>query len=251
MEPFKYLHRIDEAGVDSEKKDVHNFTSPKMLRKAATSVWLTYLKSPLSNKSFKESLAITHDHVIPALTDPRVLIDFLRNSYDRGGVVSILALHGLFVLIKDFNLDYPDFYKKLYALFEPSVRYPMSFLFFSLPFVSRTHLFLTGWATDFLHQVSRPVLPSRVSVPVFHSHARVHCRGFREAPRQACPPGSPSCSTRLYPIRTCYCVLDHAQKKKQTKKKSAKSPRCRCTTSSAGTHRARSSSTECPPSSQC
>lgn len=129
MEPFKYLHRIDEAGVDSEKKDVHNFTSPKMLRKAATSVWLTYLKSPLSNKSFKESLAITHDHVIPALTDPRVLIDFLRNSYDRGGVVSILALHGLFVLIKDFNLDYPDFYKKLYALFEPSVSYPILFLF--------------------------------------------------------------------------------------------------------------------------
>ena len=49
----------------------------------------------------------------------------LSHSPHPGGVVSILALHGLFVLIKDFNLDYPDFFKKLYALFEPTVRLSM------------------------------------------------------------------------------------------------------------------------------
>jgi hypothetical protein len=35
---------------------------------------------------------------------PIRLIDFLKDSYDVGGVVSLLALHGLFVLITKHNL---------------------------------------------------------------------------------------------------------------------------------------------------
>lgn len=41
--------------------------------------------------------------------------------YDLGGVVSILALEGVFTLMQEHNLDYPLFYGKLYALFEPSI----------------------------------------------------------------------------------------------------------------------------------
>jgi U3 small nucleolar RNA-associated protein 19 len=82
------------------------------------------------------------------MVQPIRLIDFLKDSYDVGGVVSLLALHGLFILITKHNLyvirlllrcwvdwltckpttsmvatyrDYPDFYRKLYALFQPNI----------------------------------------------------------------------------------------------------------------------------------
>ena len=41
--------------------------------------------------------------------------------YLQGGAISILALHGVFLLMQKYNLEYPDFYTKLYALLEPSV----------------------------------------------------------------------------------------------------------------------------------
>jgi hypothetical protein len=33
----------------------------------------------------------------------------------------VMALNGLFILIMSFNLEYPDYYKKLYSLLEPSI----------------------------------------------------------------------------------------------------------------------------------
>lgn len=105
---------------------------------------------------YKDVLLNIHEHVLPHMPDPRVraclglrlwklmlllqlLMDFLTDSYNIGGVISILALHGLFVLINKYHLfvcseclhprthprcagrDYPDFYAKLYKLFDPNV----------------------------------------------------------------------------------------------------------------------------------
>lgn len=33
-----------------------------------------------------------------------------------GGAVSLMALNGLFVLMNSYNLEYPDFYTKLYNI---------------------------------------------------------------------------------------------------------------------------------------
>ena len=33
----------------------------------------------------------------------------------------MMALNGLFMLIMSFSLEYPDYYKKLYSLLEPSI----------------------------------------------------------------------------------------------------------------------------------
>ena len=38
-----------------------------------------------------------------------------------GGIVSILSLHGLFTLMVEHNLEYPDFYARLYALIDEKV----------------------------------------------------------------------------------------------------------------------------------
>ena len=43
-------------------------------------------------------------HILPYMVQPIRLIDFLKDSYDVGVVVSLLALHGLFILITKHNL---------------------------------------------------------------------------------------------------------------------------------------------------
>ncbi|XP_047227943.1 nucleolar complex protein 4 homolog isoform X2 [Girardinichthys multiradiatus] len=78
----------------------------------------------------------------------RMWLSFLKyklpnTAYDVGGAISLLALNGLFVLIHQHNLDYPDFYKKLYNLLEPSVfhvKYRARFFHLANLFLSSSHL---------------------------------------------------------------------------------------------------------------
>ncbi|KAK5577385.1 hypothetical protein RB653_002326 [Dictyostelium firmibasis] len=85
--------------------------------------WISFLTLPLPPTIYKHVLLGLPDRVFPYLTDARVLLDFFTNSYDLGGVTSILALNGVFILITKYNLEYPDFFKKLYSLFQPGVLY--------------------------------------------------------------------------------------------------------------------------------
>ncbi|CAK9177930.1 unnamed protein product [Ilex paraguariensis] len=66
-------------------------------------------------------LVTLHQAVIPHLCNPIMLCDFLTRSYDLGGVISVMALNGLYVLMTQHGLEYPNFYEKLYALLEPSI----------------------------------------------------------------------------------------------------------------------------------
>lgn len=47
--------------------------------------------------------------------------DFLTRSYDVGGVVSVMALSSLFILMTKYEVEYPNFYEKLYELLVPSI----------------------------------------------------------------------------------------------------------------------------------
>uniref|UniRef100_A0A3B4ZM38 Nucleolar complex associated 4 homolog n=1 Tax=Stegastes partitus TaxID=144197 RepID=A0A3B4ZM38_9TELE len=82
-------------------------------------MWLGFLKYKLPSGMYKKILVILHDSILPYMSKPTLMIDFLTAAYDVGAI-SLLALNGLFVLIHQHN-DYPDFYKKLYNLLEPSV----------------------------------------------------------------------------------------------------------------------------------
>lgn len=59
--------------------------------------------------------------ILPLMPSPILLSDFLTDSYNLGGVVSVMSLDGLYTLITQHGLEYPDFYNKLYALLEPSI----------------------------------------------------------------------------------------------------------------------------------
>lgn len=84
-------------------------------------IWMGVLKHKMSVDMYKDILVQLHSVIIPALPQPMLLADFLTDSYNIGGIVSLLALNGLFILISKFNLDYPSFFKKLYACCKPYV----------------------------------------------------------------------------------------------------------------------------------
>ncbi|XP_022071545.1 nucleolar complex protein 4 homolog [Acanthochromis polyacanthus] len=106
-------------------------------------MWLGFLKYKLPGSMYKKVLVILHDSILPYMSKPTLMIDFLTAAYDVGGAISLLALNGLFVLIHQHNLDYPDFYKKLYNLLEPSVfhvKYRARFFHLANIFLSSSHL---------------------------------------------------------------------------------------------------------------
>ncbi|XP_062867285.1 nucleolar complex protein 4 homolog [Trichomycterus rosablanca] len=112
-------------------------------KRAFEQMWLTFLKYKLPSSMYKKVLVILHDTIMPHMSDPTLMIDFLTAAYDVGGAVSLLALNGLFVLIHKHNLDYPDFYTKLYNLLDPSVfhvKYRARFFHLANIFLSSSHL---------------------------------------------------------------------------------------------------------------
>ena len=55
--------------------------------------------------------------IIPRMANPSLLADFLTSSYEtQSNASKILALHGLYILLTQHNLEYPFFYGKLYSL---------------------------------------------------------------------------------------------------------------------------------------
>ena len=106
--------------------------------------WLHCLNlSNLSTSQYKTTLLILHKRIIIWFHQPTKLMDFLTDSYDQGGIISILSLNGLFELMKRYNLEYPNFYTKLYELLTPGlmhVKYRSRFFRLLDLFLSSTHL---------------------------------------------------------------------------------------------------------------
>jgi len=118
----------------SKKKErkVHENLQPlediKMMSKAKhqkvfSDAWLTFLSLPLRDGLYIKVLKHIHLHVMPNMTSPLILSDFLIKSLDKGGIIGILALHGVFLLVTRYGLDYPRIYERLYTLLHPNIMY--------------------------------------------------------------------------------------------------------------------------------
>lgn len=114
--------------------------------------WLLQLNQDLSFNQYKTILLILHKRIIPLFHTQTKLMDFLTDSYNLStkfpndksvGVIPILALNGLFQLMQSSNLEYPNFYHKLYQLLTPDlmhVKYRPRFFRLMDLFLSSTHL---------------------------------------------------------------------------------------------------------------
>ncbi|XP_070618750.1 nucleolar complex protein 4 homolog [Erythrolamprus reginae] len=129
--------------VKHDNQEEWKVSKLKEHRRAFERMWLGFLKYKLPGSLYKKVLVILHDSILPHLNEPTLLIDFLTVAYDVGGAISLLALNGLFVLILQHNLEYPDFYTKLYSLLDPSifhVKYRARFFRLLNLFLSSSHL---------------------------------------------------------------------------------------------------------------
>ncbi|MCO5556604.1 hypothetical protein L7F22_010155 [Adiantum nelumboides] len=113
--------KTKQADIKDTSKQGKFIQEVKKLKAKISRAWLTFLQLPLTTTVYEKVLGHMHKAIIPNLTNPLLLSDFLTNSYNKGGLISVMALSGLFSLITEYGLEYPEFYNKLYALLEPSM----------------------------------------------------------------------------------------------------------------------------------
>ena len=129
-------------------------------KKRAQDAWLSILRNDLSQPLRKTLLRIMVHHIEPWFNRPEYLMDFLTDSYNVGGATSLLALSGLFYLIQEKNLDYPQFYPKLYSLLDADLlhsKHRSRFFRLLNTFLASTHLPATLVAS-FIKRLSRLAL---------------------------------------------------------------------------------------------
>ncbi|KAI0875197.1 nucleolar complex protein [Hypoxylon argillaceum] len=129
--------------VDLPKKKSDLVLSLHQQKKQCQSAWVALLRCSLDRRQRKQLLEIMADSIAPWFLQPELLMDFLTDSYNTGGSLSLLALSGLFYLIQNRNLDYPSFYQKLYSLLDADMlhsKHRSSFMRLLDTFLSSSHL---------------------------------------------------------------------------------------------------------------
>ncbi|XP_055302003.1 nucleolar complex protein 4 homolog A isoform X1 [Sitodiplosis mosellana] len=116
-----------------------------VVRKNLNKVWACILQwtNDLSETTHKQLLVVLLEKILCHLDKPILLTDFLMDSLDVGGPVSLLALQGVFTLIQQHNLTYPKLYEKLYSMFEPEIfhtKYKARLFYLADIFLSSSHL---------------------------------------------------------------------------------------------------------------
>ena len=130
-----YVGRPNKA-----KHDLHSLTAHK---KQAQKAWMGLLRQDLSKGQRKVILELISHRIAPWFLKVELLMDFLTDSFNAGGSISLLSLSGLFYLIQHKNLDYPQFYQKLYSLLDSNILHSKHrSRFFRLldTFLASTHL---------------------------------------------------------------------------------------------------------------
>ncbi|CAI9786441.1 unnamed protein product [Fraxinus pennsylvanica] len=172
----KELIDVEDKRIKSKKssdKVLSENNITKKMKLKFTKAWISFLQLPLPLDVYKEVLVTLHQNVIPRLSKPIMLCDFLTRSYNIGGVVSVMALSSLYVLMTKHGLEYPNFYDKLYALLEPSI-------------------FMAKHRAKFFQLLDSclksPLLPAYLAAAFFHNllqrHPSINCLVHQERSRE-------------------------------------------------------------------
>lgn len=114
------------------------------VRRYLNKAWQRVMLWEHTPHTHKQLLIVLLEKILPHLDKPLVLLtDFLMDSLDAGGPIGLLALQGIFTLVQNYNLDYPNIFTKLYSMFEPEIfhtKYKARLFYLSDLFLSSTHL---------------------------------------------------------------------------------------------------------------
>lgn len=149
-----YLDLINALPVEKEMPDdaklLCSLESPTEehydyieIRRAMNKVWNCIMKWDMKASVHKKVLIVLIERILEHLEKPILLTDFLMDSLDYGGPISLLALQGIFTLIQKHNINYPNIYEKLYSMFEPEIfhtKYKARLFYLADIFLSSTHL---------------------------------------------------------------------------------------------------------------
>ncbi|BDD60171.1 hypothetical protein MPDQ_002778 [Monascus purpureus] len=153
-------HQFENFFYTKVSKKNKKLISTNSHKKRAQEAWLAVLRNNLSQSQRKALLRIMAPTIEPWFNRPELLMDFLTDSYNVGGATSLLALSGLFYLIQEKNLDYPQFYTKLYSLLDEDLlhsKHRSRFFRLMNTFLASTHLPATLVAS-FIKRLSRLAL---------------------------------------------------------------------------------------------
>ena len=151
---------LEDFYIPQPKKSNHSLYSLTAHKRQAQAAWLAVLKQDLTKDQRKNILGLMSSYIAPWFMKPELLMDFLTDSYNTGGSTSLQALSGVFYLISERNLDYPDFYKKLYSLLDAGIlhsKHRSKFFRLLDTFMSSTHL-PAVLVASFLKRLSRLTL---------------------------------------------------------------------------------------------
>lgn len=172
IEPFSESHgEPDTFFLNRPQKKKHELLSSNAHMKQAQRAWMTVLRHDLDKAQRKTVLDLMTHRIAPWFQKVEILMDFLTDSYNVGGSTSLMALSGLFYLIQQKNLDYPQFYTKLYSLLDANLLHSKHrSRFFRLldTFLASTHL-PAALVASFIKRLSRLSLhapPSGIVVVV-------------------------------------------------------------------------------------
>lgn len=112
-------------------------------KRSLNKIWNCVMLWEHTPATHKQLLIVLLEKVLPYLDKPLMLTDFLMDSLDIGGPVSLLALQGIFIMIQTYNLTYPNIFAKLYSMFEPEIfhtKFKARLFYLSDMFLSSSHL---------------------------------------------------------------------------------------------------------------
>ncbi|XP_050083261.1 nucleolar complex protein 4 homolog A [Anopheles aquasalis] len=130
------------------------------VRRQINKTWNFVVNWPHGEAAHQQLLLVLLEKVLPHLEKPVLLTDFLMDSLDVGGAISMLALQGIFVLIQQYNLTYPNIYEKLYSMFEPEIfhtKFKARLFYLADIFLSSSHL-PEGLVAAFVKRLARLAL---------------------------------------------------------------------------------------------
>ncbi|KAH8996716.1 CBF/Mak21 family-domain-containing protein [Lactarius akahatsu] len=177
QEPSTRLRRL------TVHQSLHSLASH---RAVFTRLWLRLLPRLSGNNDAESALSlrvlnVMHRGVMPHLTRAVMVMDWVGRCVDYGGAVGLLALNTLFILMQEYNLDYPSFYTRLYAFLDQDLlhlKYRSRFFRLAELFLSSMHLPATLLAS-FVKRLSRLSLtapPSSIviTIPFVYNILRRH-----------------------------------------------------------------------------
>lgn len=132
---FLFIKKLEGKRVSSKEikeKDQYlvqniKFISVKAYNSVIQQVWLRFCKSKLvTEQLLLNLLSYVTKHVLQTVEDPVLFSDFYSSCFNADSAVfdvmiPILAFEGQFLLITQYGLEYPEFYKRLYSLCQSNI----------------------------------------------------------------------------------------------------------------------------------